>query len=83
MRKLTEKAMGRLTAIYDDLQKKVQNGRLGNLTPLDIKTAVLLGKELVKQGTTSTINSAVAEYYRHFGCMVTLDFNKINYIIVA
>lgn len=83
MRRLTEKAMGRLTAISDDLQKKVQNGRLGNLTPFDIKTAVLLGKELVKQGITSTINSVVAEYYRHFGCMVTLDFNKINYIIVA
>ena len=83
MRRLTEKAMGRLTNVSNDLQKKVQNGRLGNLTPLDIKTAILLGKELVKQGITSTINSAVAEYYRHFGCMVTLDFNKINYIIVA
>lgn len=83
MRKLTEKAMGRLNNVSNDLQKKVQNGRLGNLSPLDIKTAVLLGKELVKQGITSTINSAVAEYYRHFGCLVTLDFNKINYIIVA
>jgi len=83
MRRLTEKAMGRLTAISDDLQKKVQNGRLGNLTPFDVKMAILIGKELLKHGMTSTINSAVAEYYRHFGCMVTLDFNKINYIVVA
>lgn len=77
------KAETKLRNISDDLQKKISTGRLGKLKQADILTAIQIGKEIVIKGLSATINKNVAEYFKTFGFMVTLDFNKINYVIVV
>ena len=73
----------KLRNISDDLQKKISTGRLGKLKQVDILTACQIGKEIVKSGTAETINKNVADYFKTFGFIVTLDSNKINYKIAA
>lgn len=80
---MKESKATKLRNISDDLQKKISTGRLGKLTQVDISTACQVGKEIVRSGSAATINKNVAEYFKTFGFIVTLDSNKINYNIVA
>lgn len=79
----TMKINSRLYAINSDLKHKINSGNFGRLSLFDIKTAMEAGKNLLKSGTFETFNKNVADYFKFFGCYVTMDFNNVNYIIVA
>ena len=73
----------RLNSVILDLQKKVDSGRLGNLTLSDFQCITFIGKELVAKGVASTFIGKVAYYYKSFGFMVTTDFDNIHFVIIA
>lgn len=73
----------RLRAVSDDIGKKIETGRLNGLTQADIFTSCEIGKELVAKGVAQTVISKVADYFKSFGFIVTMDFNNVNYVIVA
>lgn len=73
----------RLRKISEDIGKKIETGKLNGLTQSDIFTACNIGKELVARGVAQTVIKNVADYFRSFGFIVTMDFHSINYVIVA
>ena len=73
----------RLRDISADLQKKIDTGKIGKLSPSDIYASCDIGKELVAKGVAKTLIKNVADYFKSFGFMVTMDFNNVNYVIVA
>lgn len=73
----------RLRAISEDLQKKINTGKIGKMSPSDIYASCEIGKELVAKGVAQTICKSVADYFKSFGFMITMDFNNVNYVIVA
>lgn len=73
----------RLRAVTEDLQKKINSGKIGSMTTNDIYSSCIIGKELVSKGVAQTIIKNVAEYFKSFGFIVTMDFNNVNYVIVA
>lgn len=77
------KAEKRLFSVIGDLQKKADSGRLGNLTLSDYQCITMIGKELVEKCVASTFIKKVADYFKSFGFIVTMDFNNVNYVIVA
>lgn len=77
------KAEKRLRNISEDLQKKIETGKLNGLTQADVFSACNIGKELVAKGVAQTVISKVADYFKSFGFIVTMDFNSVNYVIVA
>lgn len=79
----TMKINSRLYAISSDLKHKINSGNFGRLSFYDIKVAMEAGKNLLKSHTFETFNKNVADYFKFFGCYVTMDFNNVNYIIIA
>jgi hypothetical protein len=77
------KAEERLRVISEDLQKKIETGKIGKMSPGDILSACNIGKELVARGVTQTVIKNVADYFKSFGFIVTMDFHNVNYVIVA
>ena len=77
------KAEERLRSISEDLREKIETGKLAGLTQSDVFTSCEIGKELVAKGVAQTFISSVADYFKSFGFIVTMDFNKVNYVIVA
>ena len=77
------KAEKRLRAISEDLQKKIETGKIGKLSPGDIYSSIDIGKELVVRGVSQTVIKNVADYFKSFGFIVTMDFHNVNYVIVA
>jgi hypothetical protein len=77
------KAEEKLRAITEDIGKKIETGKLNGLTLSDIFSACDVGKELVAKGVAQTFISSVADYFKSFGFIVTMDFNNVNYVIVA
>ena len=77
------KAEERLRKISDDIGKKIETGKLNGLTQADVFSACNIGKELVARGVAQTICKNVADYFKSFGFIVTMDFHNVNYIIVA
>lgn len=73
----------RLRNISEDISKKIETGKLSGLTQSDIFSACNIGKELIAKGVASTFITKVADYYKSFGFIVTMDFNNVNYVIVA
>ena len=73
----------RLRDISEDIGKKIETGKLDGLTQADIFTSCEIGKELVAKGVAQTVISKVADYFKSFGFLVTMDFNNVNYVIVA
>ena len=73
----------RLREISEDIGKKIETGKLNGLTQSDIFSACNIGKELVAKGVAQTVISKVADYFKSFGFLVTMDFNNVNYVIVA
>lgn len=73
----------RLRDISEDIGKKIETGKLDGLTQSDIFTSCEIGKELVAKGVAQTVISKVADYFKSFGFIVTMDFNNVNYVIVA
>ena len=79
---MTEKIANKYKAIQNDLQKKADTGRLGNLSVSDFDSVCQCGKELLKRHVAKTFLGNVAEYFKQFGFMVTMDFDNVNYVIV-
>ena len=77
------KAEERLFSVIADLQKKADSGRLGSLTLSDYQCITMIGKELVAKSVASTFIKKVADYFKSFGFMVTMDFDNVHYVIVA
>ena len=73
----------RLRKISEDISKKIETGRLNGLTQSDIFSACNIGKELVTKGVSQTVIKSVADYFKSFGFIVTMDFHNVNYVIVA
>ena len=73
----------RLREVAEDVQKMIETGKLNGLTQADVFSACNIGKELVAKGVAQTIIKNVADYFKSFGFMVTMDFNNVNYVIVA
>ena len=76
-------AENRLRAISEDVQKKIDTGKIGKLAPMDISAICYVAKELVAKGVASTFITKVADYYKSFGFMVTTDFDNVQFVIVA
>ena len=77
------KSEERLRKISEDIGKKIETGKLNGLTQSDIFSACNIGKELVARGVAETICKSVADYFKSFGFLVTMDFHNVNYVIVA
>ena len=77
------KAEEKLRAITEDIGKKIETGKLNGLTLSDIFSACDVGKELVAKGVAQTVIKNIADYFKSFGFIVTMDFNNVNYVIVA
>lgn len=73
----------RFNSVIKDLQKRTNTGKLGRLTISDYQCIVFIGKELVEKCVSSTVVKKVAEYFKSFGFMVTMDFDDVHYVIVA
>ena len=69
-------------ALQSDFQKRLDSGKLGKLSLSDFQSVAKIGKELLEKHVSSTFIKNVAEYYKSFGFMVTMDFDNINYVIV-
>lgn len=73
----------RLRDISEDIGKKIETGKLNGLTQSDIFSACEIGKELVAKSVASTFIKKVADYFKSFGFLVTMDFDNVHYVIVA
>lgn len=73
----------RLRLVADDVQRKIDTGKIGKLAPMDISAICYVAKELVAKGVASTFITKVADYFRDFGFIVTMDFDNIQFVIVA
>lgn len=73
----------RLRLVADDVQKKIDTGKIGKLAPMDVSAICYVAKKLVACGVASTFITKVAEYFKSFGFVVTIDFDNISYVIVA
>lgn len=77
------KAEERLKLVADDVQKKIDTGKIGKLAPMDVSAICYVAKELVAKGVASTFITKVADYFKEFGFIVTMDFGNIQFVIVA
>ena len=68
--------------MQEDLQKKADTGRLGGLSGSDFFIICNIGKELLRHHAVKTIIKNVADYFKKFGFLVTMDFDNVNYVIV-
>lgn len=79
---MSENTKKKYMAMQNDLQKMVDTGKMGNLTVSDFDCICQVGKELLKRHSVKTFIKNVADYFKRFGFMVTMDFDNINYVIV-
>lgn len=79
---MKEKIANKYKTLQNDLEKRVETGRLGTLSLFDVKAVCSVGKELLEKHVASTFIKNVAEYFEKFGFKVTMDFNNTNYVIV-
>ena len=78
---MSENIKNKYERLQDDLQKRVDTGKLGSLSTSDITSICHCGKELLKRHAVKTIIKNVADYFKSFGFMVTMDFDNVNYVI--
>ena len=79
MKKTVENKYRKLQA---DLEKKINAGKFGSLSLSDILCINEAGKELLKRHAAKTVIKNVADYFKSFGFLVTMDFDNVNYVIV-
>lgn len=69
------------TELQNDLNMKMATGKLDGMSLSDLYVVCDLGKGLLKHHAVKTIIKNVADYFKKFGFMVTMDFDGINYVI--
>ena len=80
---MKEKIADKYKAMQTDLQNVWDTGKLKKgYSPSDYYSIVDCGKELLKHHAVKTFIKNVAEYFKSYGFMVTMDFDKVNYVIV-
>lgn len=79
---MKENLANKYRAIQNDLETRANSGRLGKLTLSDFECICHLGKELLKHHCVKTFVKSVADYFKAFGFMVTMDFDNVHYCIV-
>lgn len=79
---MKENLANKYKAMQSDLQKRADSGKLGKLTLSDFECICHLGRELLKHHSVKTYIKSVAEYFKAFGFMVTMDFNNTHFVIV-
>lgn len=77
------KSEERLRKILEDIGKKIETGKSNGLTQSDIFTICEVGKTLVAKGVAQTVIKSVADYFKSFGFIVTMDFDNVQFVIVA
>lgn len=77
-----EKTERKYCDMQNDLQKKLDSGNMEDLTMASFRSVCAVGKELLKKHVASTVLKEVADYFKAFGFMVTMDFDSISYVIV-
>ena len=78
---MSENTKNKYERLHNDLQKKVDTGKLGGLSASDIASICHCGKELLEHHAVKTFIKNVADYFKSFGFMVTMDFDNVNYVI--
>ena len=73
----------RLRKISEDISKKIETGRLNGLAPMDVSAICYVAKNLVACGVASTFITKVADYFKSFGFTVTMEFDNVQFVIVA
>jgi len=73
----------RLREVAEDLQKKTETRKWNGLTPMDIGAICDVAEKLVACGVASTFITKVADYLKGFGFIVTMEFDNVQYVIVA
>lgn len=68
--------------LQSDLEKRINTGKFGSLSLSDILCINGVGKELLKKHAVKTVIKNVADYFKSFGFLVTMDFDNVNYVIV-
>lgn len=80
---MQEKIANKYKAMQKDLEKVWSTGRLARgFTPSDYYSIVDCGKELLKKHAIKIFIKNVADYFKKFGFMVTMDFDNVHYVIV-
>lgn len=77
-----EKIERKYRNMQNDLRKKMNAWNMEDLTRASFRSVCIVGMELLKKHVASTVLKEVADYFKDFGFMVTMDFDNINYVIV-
>ena len=78
---MTKRIENKYRSLQADLQEKAETGKLG-MSLADYKEVCKLGAELPKHHAVTTVICMVATYFKEAGFMVTMDFDKVNYVII-
>lgn len=73
--------VAKYNALQEDIKKKLDSENLGELSLSDYRTICDCGKELLLHHAVKTICKNVADYFKKFGFLVTMDFDNVHYVI--
>ena len=73
--------VAKYNTLQEDIRKKLNSGRLDGLSLSDYWTICNVGKELIIHHAVTTICKNVADYFKKFGFLVTMDFDNVHYVI--
>ena len=69
-------------ALNEDLQNKIDNGNLEELTSSDVRSVIAIGNTLLAEHVARTFIKNVADYFKKFGFLITREFDNVSYVIV-
>lgn len=78
---MKENIAKKYTELQNDFEKKISTGKLNGMSLSDLMAVGNAGKELLKHHAVKTVIKNVADYFKKFGFMVTMDFDNVNYVI--
>lgn len=73
--------VNKYTELQNDLNRKMTTDKLDGMSLSDLYIVCNLGQGLLIHHAVKTTIKNVADYFKKFGFMVTMDFDNINYII--
>lgn len=73
--------VNKYTELQNDLNRKMTTDKLDGISLSDLYIVCNLGKRLLIHHAVKTTIKNVADYFKKFGFMVTMDFDNINYVI--
>lgn len=73
--------VAKYNALQEDLRNIADTGKMGELSLSDYRAVCSCGKELLIHHAIKTICKNVADYFKKFGFLVTMDFDNVHYVI--